>query len=430
MKLIIDIFSSILEVLVLFYFFRHVLADKRDSPVIKVTINLFAIVLFTLISSYMLTSNLAPVLFFIVMTLYCFLLFKDRFIKKLLYSLLMYVLGILAEVVVGVILSVANNVSIESAQDNVYFYLQGIIISKLLLFFIFRTIGLFEFNNKMEINAKSILSIFIIPLSSVVNIYYFANIAFKTDSVVSSSVLMIVTALTIISNVAIFYLLEGQMKLQGTEEMLRNMEKQYKIQADYYTKLKQNMLMSNKNVHDIKNFIVAISSYIDSQKTDKAQSKIEEFYRKIPNIKKIETGNDAVNALVQSKLKDVNEEIPNNTISIKIPEKLMIDDIDLCVLIGNAVDNAVEACKKLVDKKSRTLEIKIFPVNGQLSMLFVNSKTKSVEKNTGIFRTTKSNSIMHGFGIENMKSICHRYNGTITFEQTEERFMVSILLPN
>lgn len=430
MKLIIDIFSSILEVLVLFYFFSHVLADKRDSPVIKVTINLFAIVLFTLISSYMLTSNLAPGLFFIVMTLYCFLLFKDRFIKKLLYSLLMYVLGILAEVVVGVILSVANNVSIESAQDNVYFYLQGIIISKLLLFFIFRTIGLYEFNNKMEINAKSILSIFIIPLSSVVNIYYFANIAFKTDSVVSSSVLMIVTALTIISNVAIFYLLEGQMKLQGTEEMLRNMEKQYKIQADYYTELKQNMLMSNKNVHDIKNFIVAISSYIDSQKTDKAQSKIEEFYRKIPNIKKVETGNDAVNALVQSKLKDVNEEIPNNTISIMIPEKLMIDDIDLCILIGNALDNAVEACKKLVDKKSRKLAIKIFPINGQLSMLFVNSKTKSVEKNTGIFRTTKSNSIMHGFGIENMKSICHRYNGTISFEQTEERFMVSILLPN
>jgi two-component system, LytTR family, sensor histidine kinase AgrC len=430
MKLIVDIFGSVLEVLVLYYFFKRVLLFERKSIFHKASINIVSIFMHTAISSYVLSSNVAPILFFVVVVLYGSFMYKDRFIKKLLFSLLIYVLGMLSEIIVGITLSTINSISIETAQSNIYVYLQGIIISKLLLYFLFRIIGLFEFNNKIEINIKSVLSVFIIPLSSIVSIYYFANVAYKTDKVVSSAVLLVVTALTIVSNIATFYLLERQIKLQKTESTLKNLEKQYKLQADYYTELKQNMIMSNKNVHDIKNFIAGISSYIDNQKTDMAKEKIEEFYGKIPSIKKIETGNDAVNALVQSKLKDINDEIPDNMISVLIPDELKIDDIDICILIGNALDNAIEACKKLADKKSRMLEMKMFPANGQLSMLFVNAKEKTPAKTTGIFKTTKADSFMHGFGIENMKNICRKYDGTISFEQTEDRFMVSILLPN
>lgn len=430
MKLIVDVFGSVLEVLVLYYFFKRVLLFERKSIVYKASVNIFSIFMHTIISSYVLSSNVAPILFFIVVLIYGSFMYKDRFIKKLLFSLLIYVLGMLSEIIVGITLSTVNSINIETAQSNIYVYLQGIIISKLLLYFMFRIIGLFEFNNKIDINIKSVLSVFIIPLSSIVSIYYFANVAFKTDNVVSSTVLLIVTALTVLSNIATFYLLERQIRLQSTEDMLRNLEKQYKLQADYYTELKQNMVLSNKNVHDTKNFIAAISSYIDNQKTELAKSRIEEFYGKIPGIRSIETGNDAVNALVQSKIRAIKEEIPNNTFSIIIPEDLKIDEIDLCILIGNALDNAVEACKKLADKNGRMLEIKIFPVNGQLSMLFVNSKEKTAAKTSGILKTTKPDDFMHGFGIENMKNICQKYNGSISFEQTRDRFMVSILLPN
>ena len=259
MKLIIDIFSSILEILVLYYFFNNVLINKRNSLAIKIIANIGCLFLYTTISSLALNSNFAPALFLGIVILYCFLLYKDKLIKKLLYSLLIYVLSMLSEIVVGIILSSIYDISISTAQSNIYFYLQGVIISKLLLFFILRIIGLFEFNNKIEINIKSVIAVLIIPLSSIVSIYYFAMIAYKTDKAVSSTVLMIVTALTILSNVATFYLLERQMKLQKTEETLRNLEKQYKLQADYYTELKQNMILSNKNTHDIKNFVTAIS---------------------------------------------------------------------------------------------------------------------------------------------------------------------------
>jgi len=430
MKLIVDIIGSILEVIVLIYFFNRVLAKQRDSILIKIIVNLFGAVLFTVVSTVASNSNIIPALAFIIIFIYCVILYEDKLIKKALYSLMIFVFGILSEIVVGIFLSVIDHISIETAQTNVYIYFQGIIISKLLLFFIFRIINLFEFNNKIEINIKSILSVLIIPLSSIVSIYYFAMIAYKTENAVSSTVLMVVTALTVISNVVTFYLLERQINLQKTEDTLHNLENQYKLQVDYYTELKQNMIMSNKNTHDIKNFITAVSSYIDNQKIDLAKSKIEEFYGKIPSINRIETGNDAVNALVQSKLKDIHDQIPNNNISIIIPEKVQIDDIDLCILIGNAVDNAIEACKKITETGNRMLEIKIFPVNNQISMLFVNSKNTLDKKSSGLLKTTKKDEYMHGFGIENMKNICQKYDGNITLEQSENRFIVSILLPN
>ena len=426
----VDIFGSVLQVFVLTYFFNRVLSYKRNASAYKTLTSILCIGLYVLVSTFMLTSNIAPALFLGIVLLYCFLLFEDKFIKKVLYSLLIYVLGMMSEFVVGLILSYSYDVKLDAALSNTYFYLQGIIISKLLLFFIFRIVGLFEYNNKIELNIKSLISVFTIPLSSIISIYYFALIAYKSDTILSTSVMLAVTALIIISNIATFYLLERQIKLQSSEDMLRNLEKHYRLQTEYYTELKQNMLISDKTAHDIKNFVAAVTAYIDSGKIDLAAEKLEEFVGKMPAIKRMDTGNDAVNALIQSKLAVINAEIPDNHLSVLLPEKLKTDEMDLCILIGNALDNAIEACKKIEDVAARTLNVKIFPANDQISMLFENTKTGDTPKVGGRFKTSKAAAHMHGFGIENMKNICSKYGGKIDFAQTDKRFFVSVLLPN
>ncbi len=171
MKLLVDVFSSVLEVLVLYYFFHRVLSVKRDSTVLTLSVSAICVVLFTIVSNYLLKSNIAPILFFLVVILYCFVLYKDKIIKKILYSLMIYIFTMLSEVLVGIVLTVVNGIDIETAQSNVYTYLQGIIISKLILFFIFRIINLFEFNKRIEINLQSILAVLVIPLSSIISIY-------------------------------------------------------------------------------------------------------------------------------------------------------------------------------------------------------------------------------------------------------------------
>lgn len=430
MKLLVDVFSSVLEVLVLYYFFHRVLSVKRDSTVLTLSVSAICVVLITIVSNYLLKSNIAPILFFLVVILYCFVLYKDKIIKKILYSLMIYIFTMLSEVLVGIVLTVVNGIDIETTQSNVYTYLQGIIISKLILFFIFRIINLFEFNKRIEINLQSILAVLVIPLSSIISIYYFAMIAYKTDNAVSSAVLLIVTALTILSNISTFYLLEKQITLQKTEESLSNIEKQYKLQADYYTELKQNMLVSDKTAHDIKNFVAAVTAYIDSGKIDLAAEKLEEFVGKMPVINRVDTGNDAVNALIQSKMPLIDKNIPNSHVSVLLPKDMSVDEIDLCILIGNALDNAIEACLRIGTVAERELGVKIFPANEQISMLFENSMVGEPKKAGGKLKTSKKDTYRHGFGIENMKNICAKYGGSIVFDQVEQRFSVSVLLPN
>jgi hypothetical protein len=430
MKIIVDIISSVLEVLVLYYFFKHVLVKERHSAGFRIFTILLCITLFTLVSTISSISSYASALNLLVLLLYPFLFYKDKFIKKILYSFVIYIFGIMSEIIVGVVLTSLYHISIQDSITNIYIFLQCMIISKLVQFFILRIIGFFKINNKIEINIRSLLAFLIIPTVGIVSIYYFSMVAYLSSNLISKTLLLVLTILTILSNVATFYLLEKQLKLQKSEDMLINLEKQYELQKEYYSELKQNMIITNKNTHDIRNFATAITSYLKNQKIDLAISKIEEFYGKIPAPEKINTGNDAVDALVKTKLKDIEQEIPANKISISFPEKLNIDEIDLCILIGNAIDNAIEACQKISDISNRFIEIRIFPVNDQISMVFKNSKISDGKRKKNKLKTSKENAFSHGFGIENMKNICLKYGGNLSIEQDENRFCVSALLLN
>ena len=422
MKIAVDIISSALEVLVLYYFFQRVLVNKRKSIVIQGFAIILCFSLFTLSSMVSSLSSYAPALNLLILLLYPFIIYKEKILKTILYSALIYIFGIMAEIIVGVVLSILYRLSVKEMMDNLYIFLQCMVLSKLLQFLILRVIGFFKVNNRIDIKPGSLVALLLIPSSGIISIYYFSMVAYLSQNLISNVLLLCLTVITILSNVATFYLLDKQIKLQKSEDMLIMMEKQYETQKSYYSELKQNMTLTNKRTHDLKNIAISITSYLKSQKVDAAISKMEDFFGSISVSDGIITGNDAVDALIQTKLRDVNEEIPKNKISIALPEELRIDEIDLCILIGNAIDNALEACRKITEIENRYIEIRIYPSNEQISVLVRNSRVPDeMIKKSGL-KTTKKDALLHGFGIENMRSICQKYGGDLTIEQDENNF--------
>jgi sensor histidine kinase regulating citrate/malate metabolism len=224
-----------------------------------------------------------------------------------------------------------------------------------------------------------------------------------------------------------FYLLEKQKSIYETQTDMKNMASQYALQAAYYAELKNNLIATNKNTHDIKNFAAALSAYLEAGKTAEAKERLDEFIDKIPNAGALDTGNMAINALLHAKAAAL-QKIGKNSLSIALPPELAVDEIDLCVLIGNAIDNALEACSQIENEEERYINIKIFPFNNCLSLLFENSCAEKAEKD--FFVTGKQQAFMHGFGLENMRALCAKYNGNLSFEQAGGKFSLSILLPN
>lgn len=423
-RIIIDAFNSILEVYILSLYFKMFMS-KRDSKIMIVVLFIITTVGITL-TSISSESTLTAMLGFILFMSIFSLSYKTQILKRCYCVISIFLFMLLSEAIVGIVLSIIHSMNIEEIKNSDAFYLQGAALSKVLLLMILKLVGVFKVNAHQPLDKKSIMSLALIPLSTIISIYFFNAIAYESG-IITGLQALILTILLCSSSIAAFYLMENQMKAREFEKRFSDIKNQYETQTQYYKNMKEMTLLTNRNAHDIKNFLIGIRSYLDQKRIEEAEYKIEEFYKNIPVVSKKSTGNTTIDALMASKMTRINEISPNNRVSVVICKLNDIDEIDFCVLLGNAIDNAIEGSYRIPDKLKRSIEIRVLPFNNNISISIVNNKNSNSESR---IKTSKSNKIFHGFGIENMKAICEKYGGDLCIKETETKFYLSILLPN
>ena len=109
---------------------------------------------------------------------------------------------------------------------------------------------------------------------------------------------------------------------------------------------------------------------------------------------------------------------------LEIPKKMQLDHGDIGVLYGNLVDNAVEACSK-VPEEQRFVKIENKYQSGILLLVITNSKTGKKNKS---LKTTKKDNIRHGHGVQSVRKVVEKYNGTVSFTDKGDIFEVSAML--
>lgn len=422
-RIIIDAFNSILEVYILSLYFKMFMV-KRNSIVQEVVFFIttaVGITLTSVISESTLTSMLGFILF---MGFYSFL-YKTSLLKKCYCIISIFLFMLLSEAIVGILLSIIHSMNIDEIKNSEAFYLQGAALSKVVLLMILKLVGVFKINAHQTLNKKSIMSLALIPLSTIISIYYFNAIAYESG-IITGSQALILTVLLCSSSIAAFYLMENQMKAREIEKRFFDIKNQYEMQTQYYKNMKEMTLLTNRNAHDIKNFLIGIRSYLDQERIGEAENKIEEFYNSIPITSGRSSGNVTVDALLTSKMEEIINVSPRNKVSV-ICTLENIDEIDFCILLGNAIDNAIEESRRIRDVSKRFIEIRVMPFNSNISISIVNTKESCKETSS---KTSKLNKLFHGFGIENMKAICEKYQGDLQIKESETQFYLSILLPN
>ena len=108
-----------------------------------------------------------------------------------------------------------------------------------------------------------------------------------------------------------------------------------------------------------------------------------------------------------------------------------IDDMDICIIFGNALDNAIEACKKIENKSERYIHIKNVVLPEYMLLNISNSFSGEFKTENALFVTTKKDSENHGFGLKNIRSSVEKYGGTMTAKADPEKqvFHLSLLIP-
>ncbi len=142
----------------------------------------------------------------------------------------------------------------------------------------------------------------------------------------------------------------------------------------------------------------------------------------------IKTGNVMVDAILNSKLSLIQSRQINLHAKAVVPSDLRISEIDLCTVIGNLLDNAMEACLKQEQESERFVRVYIGILKKQLYISVQNSSGQQIKKSGKTYISTK-NSESHGFGLKRIDRIVAKYGGYINRQNEEGIFATEVLLP-
>ena len=181
--------------------------------------------------------------------------------------------------------------------------------------------------------------------------------------------------------------------------------------------------------HDYHNHIQAMKAHLAlSQTAELAEylNKLDADLTAVDNV--LKTGNVMVDAIVNSKLSLIrSKQIAVNAKAV-VPVELVVSQVDLCVIIGNLLDNALEACLKQGAVGDRFIRLYIGVLKGQLYISVTNSVGGEVRKAKRAYLSTKD-SPSHGFGLIRVDHIVARYDGYINRQDEAGVFATEVLLP-
>lgn len=235
-----------------------------------------------------------------------------------------------------------------------------------------------------------------------------------------------VILLLFIMNLLLYILFHRQEKLHIEREALKEQIKEQEYQMLYYQQVEAHQEEIRRLRHDMKNQLAGIYGYLNSGKVDNAKQCVSNFFKQIEvTEQKIFTANPVLNTILNIKLNNMQKQRIGHQFEITVPEELDITGNDLSILLGNLLDNAMEACEKIESNK-KEIKLLIRYYNRSMIIQCGNSCDKRV---TG-FDTDKEDSENHGFGMVSIQKIIEKYNGEIECFSEEKWFSIQINLWN
>lgn len=180
--------------------------------------------------------------------------------------------------------------------------------------------------------------------------------------------------------------------------------------------------------HDYRNHIQTLKAHAAAGNMDAVKKYLDELDTDLTTVDTvIKTGNAMADAILNSKISLAHSKDISVHAQAHIPLSLTTPDIDLCVILGNLFDNAIEASMKLPPER-RMIRIYMDMKNTQLYISFTNlTAEKKLPRSGRIFRSTKG--VDHGFGLVRIDSIVDRLDGYLSRNSENGAFTTEILLP-
>lgn len=219
--------------------------------------------------------------------------------------------------------------------------------------------------------------------------------------------------------ISVYRMVTLENEKQIVTRMVRDRKAQYEL-------ARENIEMINRKAHDLKHQIRALELTTDDERRQQLRQtrKAIDFYDAV-----VKTGNEALDTLLTEKSVYCQNRGIRLSCTVGSLRLDAVGVVDLYTLLGNAIDNAIEAVEALEDPEKKTISLTIRDQGQMLFFQIENYYSGSVSMKDGLPITTKRDTFNHGFGTRSIRVIAQRYGGSVMIHTENQIFSLEILIP-
>lgn len=224
----------------------------------------------------------------------------------------------------------------------------------------------------------------------------------------------------------IFFLYERVMESYQEKMKTTVMEQQVHMYTNQLDIIRQSQQNLKSLRHDMHNHLLQVHEYLQNEKYDEAKDYLEQMESKLEISKEhVRTGNIEIDGILNYKLGIIEDSGCVPEVEVNVPEQKFMSNFDLTVLLGNLLDNAIEALR---NDQSKFLSIKIKYVKSILYISVYNSFNGVISKGRNKLLSLKEDKDNHGIGLSNVENIVNKYSGEMKVDSKDGIYKTDIIL--
>lgn len=429
-ELVVNLFQSAIVLQTI----RAILKDKRTGKKANLAYILFVAILFlelSFVNFIVPFEGIGIIISILIIYIYSLINLKGTFMQKMFWSIfvMLLIMGITT-----VVLSIEGCIIGKGylnlvIQKDLYRFV-GVVIIQIVLFYLTRfMIKRTKKDSTYSLKWNEWFVLLIIPVISIFTMSFVSLIIINIEDQLSpmQHIFSILSILGILMTNSLVYVLYVNMQKDHAKQLEYSILQQaFKSQEKSVEETKI-LYQSVRSIrHDLKQHFQVALTMLHSGKINEAVDYMEKYNDTVLDgiSNKVFCDNDVVNYIINSKSKICSDRHIKIYIYIanEIPE---FSDLDLCVLLGNALDNAIEGVS---GEGNNEIYLELRNVDNFFVISVKNTITNSVLEYNPNLISTKNEKEVHGLGILSMKEVVQKYNGSIEFYESDNKFCCDMLL--
>lgn len=405
--------------------FISTFSNKKQIKKSNLVIIYLLVLIFQTLASITTQGTILLICSFITAFIICQIYNSKQYIKLIL-SVTIIIINIASEMIVSGVLMLTKTINFNEINSDPQLFAIGTLISKFIMFLLVLIVHFGKRKLNVEnISIKYLVILSVLPFTTLSMLIIMYQVMFVIDNTKLKLMFIISSILLIFSNIITFSVINRQNSLAKAEYELKLLKDNIDEQTKHYTELQSSHEEIRQIRHNIKSMCIGTVAELKVGKTDNA---IEQLQSNIDIIEKssktIDTGHPSIDSIIENKLIKCDELNITANLSYQYRELITVNEIEIAVIVGNILDNAIEACQK-VDCSEKEIWGSIV-VDRQ--NIIINIKNTAISSNN--LKTSKIDKKSHGYGLKSISHIAKKYNGYAKFSFNDNIFTSYVILDN